>query len=47
MGPILERLSSEGDYDDLVFAKINVDEQRAISQEAGVRAVRCYASFGR
>jgi len=46
ISPILEQLSDEYDGG-IKFHKVDVDEQEAISQEVGIRAVRCYASFGR
>jgi len=32
-------------YTGIRFHKVDVDEQEAISQEVGIRAVRCYPSF--
>jgi len=47
ISPVFEQLSEQGEYTGIKFHKVDVDEQEAISQEVGIRAVRCYASFGR
>ncbi|KAI0281285.1 thioredoxin-like protein [Russula aff. rugulosa BPL654] len=46
ISPIFETLSKNEEYDKKVkFYKVDVDEQEAISQEVGIRAVRHYPSF--
>ncbi|KAG5643294.1 hypothetical protein DXG03_001221 [Asterophora parasitica] len=39
ISPVLEGFSDQAENQGLKFYKVNVDEQRAISQEAGIRAM--------
>lgn len=49
MSPILEKLSNVTGNSAVEFYKIDVDDQTAISQEVGIRAVCCslLVLFGR
>jgi thiol-disulfide isomerase/thioredoxin len=40
ISPIFEKFSQNEEYGKLKFYKVDVDEQEAISQEVGIRAVR-------
>jgi len=45
ISPVLEQLSNVGTYSAVEFYKVDVDEQSAISQEVGIRAMPTFVVF--
>ncbi|KAN0118030.1 Thioredoxin-like fold [Russula decolorans] len=45
ISPIFEKFSDQGNYVGIQFRKVDVDEQEAISQEVGIRAMPTFVIF--
>jgi len=45
ISPIFEKMSEQDEYQGVDFYKVDVDEQEAISQEVGIRAMPTFIAF--
>ncbi|KAF8492794.1 thioredoxin [Russula emetica] len=45
ISPVFEKFSDQGEYTGIKFHKVDVDEQEAISQEVGIRAMPTFIVF--
>ncbi|KAE8419244.1 thioredoxin-like protein [Aspergillus pseudocaelatus] len=45
ISPVFERLSNTGNFDNVLFCKVDVDQQEQVSQEVGIRAMPTFILF--
>ncbi len=45
ISPVFESLASQPDFANIIFAKVNTDEQEQIAGEVGIRAMPTFMSF--
>ncbi|KAE8366314.1 thioredoxin-like protein [Aspergillus caelatus] len=45
ISPVFEKLSNTGSFDNVLFYKVDVDQQEQVSQEVGIRAMPTFVLF--